>query len=93
MEVNFDDFFDVMIQVKVHHVKYRRTRDQLVAYMSEHAKLKNNEVLGSIFTFLAEDLADKTTTEAAGNALISLCQEFSGFVVENFEKFLACKKG
>lgn len=85
------EFFQLVMPIKLKSVKANRTKIELIEYAAEKA-IMSEEIMSSMFTYLAENLKDPRTAADAGIALIDLCENCSGFVIKNFESFLELRQ-
>lgn len=81
------EFFKVVMTVKFDIVKFNRTKIELIDYTSDKA-IVSDEIMSQMFNYLAENLLNPRLVQENGEALITLCQNWSSFVIRNFDSFL-----
>ena len=90
MRPDLSDFFQTAMLLKFGAVKFNRTKIELLEFTAERA-IVNEEIMLSMFNYLAESIGQPRLKYYTGDALIKLCQYWSPFVIKNFESFLKRK--
>lgn len=83
------EFFKVVMPIKFENIKFNRTKIELVDYTSDKATV-SDEIMSLMFNYLAENLLNPRLVQENGEALITLCQNWSNFVIRNFDSFIEC---
>lgn len=81
------EFFKVVMPIKFDIVKFNRTKIELIDYTSDKA-IVSDEIMSLMFNYLAENMLNPRLVQENGEALITLCQNWSSFVIRNFDSFL-----
>lgn len=89
-DASLNQFFQTVMLLELDCIKYNRTKLQLIEFAAKRL-IVNEEIMSKMFFFSAQHLSNERLEEDAGEAIITMCEYWSSFVIKNFDSFLECK--